>query len=66
MKAGAPSQAHLQGIQGRYTKANLAKEPALFQRFRDTLRFIGHIHSIRYPKAKGEHTAGSLAKYGQT
>jgi hypothetical protein len=34
----APSQAHLQGTQSRHTKANLAKEPALFLRFRDILR----------------------------
>jgi hypothetical protein len=32
--ADAPSQAHLQGTQSRHTEANLAKEPALFQRFR--------------------------------
>jgi len=31
-----PRQAHLQGTQSRHTKANLAKEPALCQRFRDT------------------------------
>ena len=36
IKADAPSQAHLQGTQSRHTKANLAKEPALF------LRFLGH------------------------
>jgi len=31
-RPNAPSQAHLQGTQSRYTKANLAKEPALCQR----------------------------------
>ena len=34
--ADAPSQAHLQGTQNRHTKANLAKEPALFPCFRVT------------------------------
>ena len=61
MKANAPSQAHLQGTQSRHTKANLAKEPALFLRFRDTLRFGGNIHSLRHTKTKGEHTTGGLA-----
>ena len=54
--ANAPSQAHLQGTQNPYTKANLAKEPALFQRFRDTPYLVGHIHSVRHTKTKGEHT----------
>ena len=36
--ANAPSQAHLQGTQSRHTKANLAKEPALYQRTGNTLR----------------------------
>ena len=40
--ANAPSQAHLQGTQSRHTKANLAKEPALFPRFLDTPNFGGH------------------------
>jgi hypothetical protein len=40
--AYAPSQAHLQGTQNPYTKANLAKEPALFLRFRDIPCFVGH------------------------
>ena len=34
--SNAPSQAHLQGTRSRDTKANLAKEPALFPRFWDT------------------------------
>jgi len=50
----------LQGTQSRHTKANLAKEPALFQRFRDTLRHGGHRHSIQVTKTKGEHITGSL------
>ena len=62
----APSQAHLQGTQSRHTKANLAKEPALFLRIRDTLRHGGYILSIQVTKTKGEHITGSLAKYGQT
>ena len=49
-----------------HTKANLAKEPALFQRFWDTLCFVGHIHSIRHTKTKGERTTGGLPKYGLT
>jgi len=40
--ANAPSQAHLQGTQSRHTKANLAKDPALFLCFRDTPRQGGH------------------------
>ena len=40
--ADAPSQAHLQGTQSQHTKANLAKEPALCQRFQDTLCHGGH------------------------
>jgi hypothetical protein len=48
-KANAPSQAHLQGTQSRHTKANLAKEPALF------LRFLGHTLSNRTQYAAG-HT----------
>jgi len=36
--ADAPSQAHLQGTQGRHTKASLAKEPALCKRTGNTLR----------------------------
>jgi len=66
MTANAPSQAHLQGTQNRHTKANLAKEPALCRRFRDTPYFVGHIPSIQVTKTKGEHTTGGLAKYGQT
>lgn len=34
--ADTSSQVHLQGTQGQYTKANLAKEPALFP------CFLGH------------------------
>ncbi|CAN5398547.1 hypothetical protein BH10BAC2_BH10BAC2_46610 [soil metagenome] len=37
--ADAPSQAHLQGTQSQYTKANLAKEPALCQPTSNTLRW---------------------------
>jgi hypothetical protein len=48
--ADAPSQAHLQGAQSRHTKANLAKEPALFPRFRDTPCFVGH--SIQFDTAR--------------
>lgn len=62
MKADTPSQAHLQGTQSQHTKANLAKEPALFQRFRDTPYFFGHIHSVRHIKTKGEHTTWVLPK----
>ena len=58
--ADAPSQAHLQGTQSRHTKANLAKELALCQRFRDTPYFGGHRLSIQITKTKGEHTTGSL------
>ena len=54
--ANPPSQAHLQGTQSRHTKANLAKEPALFPRFRDTPYFVGHRHSVQVTKTKGEHT----------
>jgi hypothetical protein len=64
--SNAPSQAHLQGTQSRHAKANLAKEPALLQRFRETPCFVGHIPSIRHTKTKGEHTTGGLAKYGLT
>lgn len=42
-------------------KANVAKEPALFQRFQDTLRFGGHLPSIQLTKTKDDHTTGSLA-----
>jgi hypothetical protein len=66
LTANAPSQAHLQGTQSQHTEANLAKEPALFPRFRDTPYFGGHRHSIQVTKTKGEHTTGGLAKYGQT
>ena len=59
-RPNTPSQAHLQGTQSRHTKANLAKEPALFQRFRDTLCHGGHRHSIQVTKTKGEHITGSL------
>lgn len=64
--ADAPSQAHLHGAQSRHTKANLAKEPALFLRFRDTLRHGGHILSIQITKTKGEHITGSLLLCWQT
>jgi len=66
MTADAPSQAHLQGTQCRFTKANLAKEPALFQRFRDTPYFGVHRLSIQITKTKGEHTTGSLLLCWQT
>lgn len=42
MNADEPSEAHLQGPQSRHTKANLAKEPVLCRRFRNTLYFVGH------------------------
>ena len=58
--AHAPSQAHLQGKQSRHTKANHAKEPALFLRFRDTACFIGQILSVRHTKTKDEHTTGDF------
>ena len=61
----APSQAHLQGTQSLHTDANLAKEPALFQRFRDTLRHGGHIPSIQITNTKGEHTTGGFMQVGQ-
>ncbi len=65
-KGTAPSQALLQGTKSRHTKANLAKEPALFLRFRDTLRHAGHSHSIQVTKTKGEHITGSLLLCWQT
>ena len=49
MRTDTPSQAHLQGTQSRHTKANLAKEPALF------LRFLGHTLSNKTQYAGG-HT----------
>ncbi len=58
--ADAPGQAHLQGTQRQHTKANLAKEPALFLRFRDTPCFVGHILSTQVTMTKGEHTTGGL------
>ena len=64
--ADAPSQAHLQGTLSRHTKANLAKEPALFLRFRDTLHHGGHKLSIQVTKTKGEHITGSLLLCWQT
>ena len=60
--ANAPSQAHLQGTQSHHTKANLAKEPALFQRFRDTPCHGRHILSIQITKTKDEHTTLVLPK----
>jgi hypothetical protein len=62
IKAGAPSQAHLQGTQSRHTKPNLAKEPALCQPFRDTPYFIRHLPLVRHTKTKGEHTTWVLPK----
>src|SRR5690606_38337964 len=58
--------AHLRGTQSRHTKANLAKEPALFLRFRDTPYFVGRIHQVQITKTKGEHTTGSLLLCWQT
>jgi hypothetical protein len=46
----APSQAHLQSAQRRHTEANLAKDPALFPRFRDTPYFSGQRRHIDTPK----------------
>jgi hypothetical protein len=51
----------LQGTQGRHTKANLAKEPALFPRFRDTPSHGGDRNSIQITKTKGEHITWSAA-----
>ena len=65
-KANAPRQAHLQGTQSLGTKANLAKEPALFLRFRDTPYLGRHILSIQSTKTKGEHITGSLLLCWQT
>ena len=42
--AHPPSQAHLQGTQSRHTKANLTKEPALYQRTGNTLRLDTNPH----------------------
>ena len=56
----------MQGSQSRHTKANLAKEPALFPRFRDTPCHGGHRHLIQVTKTKGEHTTGSLLLCWQT
>ncbi len=61
LNANAPSQAYLQGTQSQHTKANLAKEPALFQRFRDTPYFVGHRLSIQITKTKGEHIITKLS-----
>jgi hypothetical protein len=48
--ANTPSQAHLQGTQSRYTKANLAKEPALFLRFQWTpLLLLDTEFQVRHP-----------------
>lgn len=58
IRADAPSQAHLQGTQSRLTKPKLAKEPALFPRFRDTLCCGGHILLIQYTMTKCEHITG--------
>ncbi len=66
MIADTPSQAHLQGTQSRLTNANLAKEPALFLRFRDTLCHGGHIPLIQSTKTKGEHTTGGFMLCWQT
>ena len=65
-KADAPSQAHLQGTQSRHINTNLAKEPDLFQRFRDTPSFGGHILSIQITKTKGEHITMHLQNWGFT
>ena len=66
MSSNVSSQAHMQGTQSRHTKANpdnnRDKEPALFQRFRDTLYFGGHRHSVQVTKTKGEHTTWVLPK----
>ncbi len=54
----APSQAHLQGTQSQHTKANLAKEPALFPRFLDTPYFGGHIHYSDTPERRANVQQG--------
>jgi hypothetical protein len=51
----------LGGTQSRHTKANLAKEPALFQRFRVTPCHGCHILSIQHTKTMGEHTTWDFA-----
>ena len=58
-KSGIPPFAG-QGTQNRHTKANLAKSLPCSDASGDTLYFIGHIHSVRHIKTKGEHT-GALA-----
>lgn len=57
-KAVTPRPAHLQGTQSRHTKANLAKEPALFPRFLDTPDFGGHIHYGDTPKEGRTYNRG--------
>jgi len=54
----------LQGSQCQHSKANLAKEPALFPRFRDTPYSVGHNLSTQITKTKGEHTTKVFAKAG--
>ena len=52
MKANTPSQAHLKGTHTRHTIANLAKEPALFQRFRNTPCLGGHSMQFDTPRRR--------------
>ena len=69
-KSYSNSQRTKSGTFARHTKpthkANLAKEPGLFQRFRDTPYFVGHILSILITKTKGERITGSLLLCWQT
>ena len=46
MRTDTPSQAHLQGTQSRHTKANLAKEPALYQRTARPPRLTNIYHHL--------------------
>ncbi len=61
----APSQAHLQGTQSRHTKANLAKEPALFLRFRDTPYFGGHRLQFKSPRRRANIQQGVCCYAGR-
>ena len=59
-------KAHKADTQKPTPKAFGTKEPALFQRFRDTLRQGRHRLSIQVTKTKGEHITGSLLLCWQT
>lgn len=66
MTANAPGQAYLQGTGAVTQKPKLAKEPALFQRSRDTAYLGGHRLSIQNTKTKDEHTTGVFILCWQT